>query len=562
MRMARGALSDIQLTATIDSEQPVEAVRQAPLRPPAAISGGATGRTIEPAAQYVAPQDVATLARRAARGSMWILVAFAAARALSFLTSLVLARLLTPSDFGLMSFAVATIGAFMLVQDLGAPAAMIYGERDVRAVGGTALVINVGAALSMLAVLTAMAPFLEGWTGQGGIGPVLTLLAIGLVLASLGSVQSATLVRELAMRRKAVSDIVSMAMSGLVSVTMALTGFGIWSLVGGYLTRTGTSSFVLWLVSPVRLRPEFNWPIARELLTYGRHISFAGILGFVAANLDYLIVGVALGSHDLGIYALAFTIANVPANAVNETLSQVTFSAYARLRDRPGELGPAFLQVLRLVCLSAIPIGLCTWILAPLLPGVLLGPRWQEIVGTLQVLAWYGVLRSIGYAFPPVFKAVGRPDVVWKLNLVRLLILTSLMLGAIHFEYGIVGIAAVHVGVALVFVPIGALWSGIVLRIGPARFVRLAVPFAAALATSALTAAALSATLLSGAGLSGPVASGPDENLVALLGDHVALAGLACGLYAVIVGMCNPRGVRWGWHWLRSQCARRRTGEG
>src|SRR5262245_3343787 len=378
----------------------------------------------EPVAAPTAPPSSGgvSVARQAAGGAVWVLLAFGLSRLLAFVSNLVLARLLSPTEFGLVSYAMIAIGAFTLLQDLGTPAAIVYGRRDVREVGGTALTINVLAALVLFLVLAVAAPQLSALEGDAAIGPILTALALGLVISAFGSVQNAAMVKELALRRKFLPDVVPLIVSGVASIVLALVGYGVWSLVVGYLVRAVMTTLMLWMLSPLRPWPRLNMAIAGELLGYGQHMSFSAVLGFATVNVDRFIVGHFMGASELGLYAMAFVIATMPCKAISELATKVVFPAYARLADDREAIVRFMTRVMRITGAVTVPIGLAIAVPAPGYVSLLLSSRWSGMVVSLQLLAILGVLQAIGYNFPAAYKALGRPSALWKFNLLKLVL--------------------------------------------------------------------------------------------------------------------------------------------
>jgi O-antigen/teichoic acid export membrane protein len=375
-------------------------------------------------------------------------------RSLGFLTNLVLARLLDPSDFGLVAFSMIAIRGLALLRDLGVPDALVYDKQDIRQVGGTALTINVVMALGLAAVVVVAAPYLAQIGGHDEISSILIVLSVGLVAEAAGSVQRAWFTRELAFRRAFIPGTVPVAVSSLVSISLALNGYGAWSLVFGYLARTVAGTLVLWICSDLRPWPAFDREIARRLLSYGQHISFNSVLGFINSNLDYFMVGAALGARELGIYTMAFTLAVLPSTAISENVATSTFPAYARIRDNPAALRRMFFETSKLVSFVVLLLAIGMYICAPTWMPLLLGEQWLPAVTVLIILLPFGAIRALSFNFNPLYKAIGRPDLVWKLRLVRLLLTVPVL--ALAVKYGIEGVALGQLGLQVVFVGLNA----------------------------------------------------------------------------------------------------------
>ncbi|MDP9352067.1 MAG: lipopolysaccharide biosynthesis protein [Chloroflexota bacterium] len=453
-------------------------------------------------------------------------MAFAIGKALGFATNLVLARLLTPDDFGLVSFAMILIGGLTVLQDLGVRSAVVYTERDARLVAGTALTINVLTAVLLFCVSVLLAPWLAGLGGNEAISPIVVVLGIGLVISSLDSVQRALLVKELAFRRKFLPDLIPLFASGILSISLAFLGFGAWSIVYGYLTKAIITTLLFWYVSDIRPLPGFRWTIAGELFKYGKHVSLASVVGFVGINADYFIVGLKLGTFDLGLYTLAFIISNLPCVAVGQVISTVMFPAYSRVRSDTRQLAQLFEDSFTLVCAVAIPAGIAIFVCGPAFIPVLFNDKWVGIKEPLQLLAIYGAARTIAMSFAPFYNAVGRPSIEWRINVARLALLIPLMLFSVR--YGLIGIPISYLVAATIFIPL----NGMVLTrtIGlPAQWLlRLSAPHVAGAVLAGLLLATTSVVPPLHAARNNPAGS-------------ILLAVLAISTYAVVAMCLNPR---------------------
>lgn len=414
------------------------------------------------------------VARRAAGGAFWVLVAFGAGKLLGFGTNIILARLLTPAAFGLVSFSMILIGAFLLLQDLGVGPALVYSRRDIAAIGGTALTLNLVTAIGLF-LLTAIGAGIYAMFGQREmIAGVVVCLAFGLVLTAAGSVQSALLTKELEFRKKLIPDVAPLAISGVVSIILALSGAGVWSLVGGYLAKNLATTLLLWALSPIRPWPKFDPAVARELLGYGRHVSLSAVIGFGVMNVDYFVVGRALGAGPLGIYTLAFMIGTLPSTLISQQIATAVFPAYARIRNAPADLTRLFGDVFGITTALSVALGAAVYVGAPTIVGPLLGEKWVGIVEPLRLLAVFGVLRAVEFTFSPLYRAIGRPEIMWISSLIRLIMLFPLLSLAVN--YGVDGVAIVQVVVVALFIPLNGAILAYLLNVSVGALLRLLAP--------------------------------------------------------------------------------------
>ena len=470
-------------------------------------------------------EEYAHIARRAAGGALWVLIAYAAGRVLGFGTNIVLARLLTPSDFGLVSFCMVLIGAFLLLQDLGVGPALVYTRRDIAAAGGTALLLNLATATGLF-LLTLVGSAIYRIFGQAETIPiVLVCLAFGLIIIAAGSVQSALLTKQLAFRQKLIPDVLPLIISGCVSIVLALLGAGVWSLVAGYLAKNLATTLLLWYLSPVRPRLSFNWTIARELLGYGRHVSLSAVVGFAVMNIDYLIVGHLLGARPLGLYTLAFMIGTLPSTLIGQQIATAIFPAYARIRHSPDDLRRLFGTVFAGTTALSVALGAAVFVGAPTIVGPLLGDDWLGIGPTVQVLAIFGTLRAIEFTFSPLYRAMGRPEIMWASSLLRLITLAPLLL--IAAEHNVERVALVQAFVGALFVPL----NGLILM----RLLNLSLDAVLRLIAPQLTGVAVIAAIIAAAQMQPSASTFIQQPLGATL-----IVGVAILVQLAIVAACSP----------------------
>jgi O-antigen/teichoic acid export membrane protein len=199
----------------------------------------------------------------------------------------------------------------------------------------------------------------------------------------------------------------------------------------------------LWAVADVRFAPGFDWRIARHLLAYGKHVSASSLIGFAVNNVDYLIVGVVLGSYYLGLYTMAFVLGNVLA-VFAQALADVSFPTLSLLKSDVARMVGIFDRSFSIISMGIGLLMLNMLVLAPTYAPIVLGESWAAVVSPLMVLTVFSAIRSLGILYAPVFKALGRPDLVWKFALILLAVATPVL-----YWSATVGIVAVAVSQAV-----------------------------------------------------------------------------------------------------------------
>jgi O-antigen/teichoic acid export membrane protein len=294
----------------------------------------------------------------------------------------------------------------------------------------------------------------------------------------------------------------------------------------------------------VRPRPRFDWPIARDLLRYGRHVSLSSVIGFAVMNVDYFVVGHRLGSAALGLYTLAFMIGTLPSTVIGQQIATATFPAYSRLRQAPEALVKLFGDTFAITAALAIALGAAVFVGTPSLVGPVLGAKWLAIIGPLRLLTLFGVLRAIEFTFSPLYRAIGRPEVMWLSSLLRLVVLAPVLFWGVGG--GIGRVAIIQVAVGLVFIPLNGVILVRLLGLGLGVFWRLLVPQLASIAALGAVIAAGYAFPATRAAVAHPVGA-------------TLLVTLAVGAQFAVLAALNPSVVALGWARLSALVAGRRA---
>lgn len=387
------------------------------------------------------PEEGATnnIARKAALGAFWSLVSNGLAKGLGVLSLSILAHLLLKDDFGYVAAAMVAINYLSIFKDFGLGVALIQRRGDIEEAANTVFILNIamGVALAMLAFV--FAPLVAAYFNEPQLSAIVRWLGLSFLINSLGAVHIIRLKRELAFRKKLIPDLGNAIVKGIVAIAMALSGFGVWSLVFGQLTGAVVGVFIVWFIMPWRPRLAFNRSLAGSLLKFGGTIMGLDALTVISENLAPIIIGKICGMALLGVFALAYRLPEVLLIANLWVMADVAFPAFSVIQNQPAEMRKGFLTTVRLVGLVATPLCLGMLFAADPIIRVFFGPQWLEAVPILRILAIFAWVHSIGFHVGDIYKAIGKPDILLKLAVLFILIeLGALLIGA---RYGLIGIA-------------------------------------------------------------------------------------------------------------------------
>jgi O-antigen/teichoic acid export membrane protein len=388
--------------------------------------------------------------QKAVHGVFWTYLAYYSGKFLVLVSTIILARLLSKDDFGVAGYALTAISFLEVAADLGIGPALIY-HRDEPDSVDTAFWLGMLLSFVMGAITWAMAPVAGTFFNDLRAVPVIRALAFSFPIAGLGNIHNVLLRKELSFRRKFIPDISRSAGKGVISIILAAVGFGPWSLIVGQLAGGALGTMAVWLVHPWRPSFQFALDKSKALLSYGVNIVAVDGLGIILTNTDYLVVGRYLGAEALGIYTLAFRIPDMLIMQFCYLVGTVVFPLYSKLRDDSSALTRGFLTTTRYVALVTVPLSLGMMLVAQPLILLVFGEKWQEAVPVLQAISIYSLMLSLAYNAGDVYKAQGRPDVLTRISLARVLVLVPGLYWAASQVKSIEMVGWTHAVVAFLF---------------------------------------------------------------------------------------------------------------
>jgi O-antigen/teichoic acid export membrane protein len=362
----------------------------------------------------------------------------------------VLARLLSPADFGLVGMATVVIGFLNLFKDLGTSAAVIQDTQITDELLSTVFWANGALGVLGTAALALAAPWVALYYHEPRVTAVLRTLALGFVVSALTILQQALFERKLAFRVLATVEVAAVMCGALVGIGSALAGAGVWSLVAQSLTTVVVVSVILWNVSDWRPGFVFHWSEIRRITSYSLHLSGFNVLNYFCRNADYLLIGRFLGATSLGIYTLAYRIMLYPLQTITTVIGRVMFPVYSRMQDDDARFRSAYLRSIGLIALVTFPMMIGLWAVAGPFVQATFGAKWAPAILLIKILAPVGMAQSIGATVGAIYQAKGRTDVLFRWGLVSGLIVVAAF--GVGLRWGIVGVATAYAIAAVVLV--------------------------------------------------------------------------------------------------------------
>lgn len=399
----------------------------------------------------VAPGDAEAAAagdsRRAldqavARGVAWTAIGKVANLLVAWSCTVFVARILQPSDYGLVGMSGVFIGFVQLVTELGLANIVVYlrtlTREQVAQLNALALTVGVAA----MGLSAAAAPLIARFYGEPRLIPVVIAASSTFVILGLRTVPYGLMERAMDFRYLAMLEIGQGAVTGPLTLLLAWLGMGYWSLIIGQLVGLSVGTCVMVLRDPRGFaQPRLSALGDAARLSY--HLVVARVAWYAYSNSDYVVVGRQLGAGPLGAYSLAFSIASAPVDKITALLVRVTRPAFAAVQDRPNEIKRMFLHVSAALAFVTVPASVGLAAVSPELVSAVFGDKWAEAVVPLALLSLCTPIRSLAPLLPQILVAVGDSGFAMRLNLLAAVVMpVSFVVGSFS---GLSGVAAVWI---------------------------------------------------------------------------------------------------------------------
>jgi PST family polysaccharide transporter len=422
---------------------------------------------------------------RTARGGVVTIVSHGLKFALSIVATAVLARLLTPHDYGLIGMVAVFTGFVAMFKDLGLSLATVQRPEITDEQISTLFWVNVTISAAITVLMVVLAPLIGWFYSEPRLVLITIVTATGFLFGGLAVQHEALLKRQMRFYALSVIAFASMMIGYIVGIILAWRGASYWSLVFSQLALLASNTLGVWFTCRWRPgRPRRNSGV-RSMLSFGGNIMGYSLINYISKNCDNLVVGRAFGPQLLGLYAKAVQLLTLPTDQINEPISTVTIPALSRLADSPERYRQAYLRIMEKVILVTMPAVMLMLATADWLVLIILGPQWVESASIFVYLGIAGLFQPVFATGGWLLVSQGRVRDMLRWSLINAPISVLSILAGV--PWGVTGVAAsFSIGRVFVALPLLFWFVG---RTGPVRmsdFYRLLAPFTGASVCSLL----------------------------------------------------------------------------
>ncbi len=376
---------------------------------------------------------------------------------MSFIVTIILARLLTPEDFGLIAMVLIFFQLSSVFVEGGFSTALIRKKQISDIQKSTTFIFNLITAIIVYILLFTTAPIIADFFNQESLVPLIRVMAIIIVINSIAIIQRATLTQEIDFKKQTLVRIIAVLISGIIAITMAIKGFGVWSLVAQLIIKELVATVLLWFWSPWRLSFRFSKSVFKELFGFGSKILVIAIIDKFYNQIFNILIGRFYPVSTLGFYSQATTLSNVFIVNFYSTLQRVTYPVLSKFQDDIPKLRNGYRLLIKVSTFAIVPILVLLAVLAEPFIITVVGNKWLPAVPFLQLLCIAGITHHLNSLNFNILLVVGRPDLSLKLEIYKKINITIGII--IGIQFGIYGLVISQVVTAYIAILINSYYS-------------------------------------------------------------------------------------------------------
>ncbi len=416
-----------------------------------------------------------SLKERTKAGVIWSGLSTFSNQGLSFIFGIILARLLTPSDYGIIALLMVFISVISIFVDSGFSVALIRKEEKKKEDFDTEFYFNIIVGACCYCFLFVLAPYIADFYDIPLLNPILKVLSIKLILQSFIIVQTAIFSINLDFKTPALIGLISNAISGLCGICFAYCGFGIWALVIQQITGQAIMMLALWVKSSWRPSLRFSNESFQYMFDFGSKMIVSSLIQTIYNNLYPLLIGGKFGAIDVGLYSRANHLAQFPSANISTILNNVTFPILSKINKDEQRVIEVYNNILKTVSYVVFPVMIIIAINARPLVLLLLGNKWESCIVLLQILCFAFMWQPISSINQSVLKVVNRPDMLLRLELIKRPIGVIVVLSSLYF--GMIGVCIGTILIYLIAFVADNTYASKALNISKAQQFGIFVPF-------------------------------------------------------------------------------------
>lgn len=415
------------------------------------------------------------LKKRALHGLAWSAVERFGMQGIQFVIALILARLLSPADYGLVGMLTIFIAIAQSFINSGFGTALIQKKNPTREDYSTVFYFNMVVSFFFYGVLFFAAPAIADFYQQPLLIDLTRVVALSFVINAMGLIQFTLLTKKIDFKTQSKVSISAIIISGSVGVFMAFSGFGVWALVAQTLISALARTVLVWIFNDWRPQKVFSLVSFKSLFAFGSRLLAAGLLDTVFKNIYLIVIGKLFNASALGFFTQAKKIQELPVFSITTIVQRVSFPIFSEVQDDRNQLKQGYQKTIRWSVFLVFPLMMGLAAIAPTFIEVVLTKKWMPSVPYLQLLCFAGMLYPVHALNLNLINVLGRSDLFLRLEIIKKTIISlSIIIG---LYWGVMGLVIGSVVTSFIALWINTWYTGRLIEYGTSRQVADMVPY-------------------------------------------------------------------------------------
>jgi len=371
-------------------------------------------------------------------GLRWTVTARFASQLFNWVVTIIVIRILSPEDYGLLAMATVFIGFLSLLGTLGLDVPLVQNkdltEGERRQIFAAIILAN----LTFFSGLQLCAPLIADFFDEPLLISIVRVLSIGFIFEIFIILPLVQLDKEISFKQRSIVELITSVFASLSILLFANHGFGVWSLVFGSLILNAGRTIGMNIISPDWCKPDFFFTGVKQLFSSGGFVVLGRCLRYIHAGSDKLIGGRVMGADLLGYYAVAYHLASFPIEKLSGLVQSIAFPAFSKAQQITDKTGAYFLKANQVACVITFPVFFGISCTAPELVKIFLGEKWESVILPLQILALVMPLRALGNIITPLLWGIGKSRVnAYNLFFASIIMSIAFLIGVQWEAYGL-----------------------------------------------------------------------------------------------------------------------------
>lgn len=404
-----------------------------------------------------------SLKKDTTKGVFWSLIERFGTQGVQFLVMLVMARLLSPNDYGVVGMLVVFVSIAQAFVDGGFSQALIRKKDRTEVDNSTVFYFNIVVSVLIYLIFYLFAPFVSKFYNMPTLTPFMRVICLSIIINAFGVVQRALFNANIDFKAQAKASLIAIVISGVIGISLAFRGFGPWALVWQQLSNLVVNTLFLWIYSEWRPILAYSWKSFNELFSFGSKLLATSLLNAIYDNIQTIVIGKLYAAKSLGLYSRATHFADLPSQQFTSVFMRVTFPVLCKVQDDLDRLTSVYRRMLRVSAYIVFPLLIGMAAVAHPMIEVFLGNQWIECAYMLQIICFAKMWYPIHAINLDILQVSGRSDLFLKIEIYKKIV--SLTLLALSAPFGIIAMCYSNLLSSLICLYINTYYSSKILGI-------------------------------------------------------------------------------------------------